>query len=60
MLLLTSLTHPLIQVSREVFKAASKKRSNGVYFGVLKTIVSGTLYSQLTSIKTDIIIDTWP
>ena len=34
------------------------KRSNGVYFGVLKTIVSRTLYSQLTSIKTDIIIDT--
>ena len=26
---------------------------------MLKTIVSGTLYSQLTSIKTDIIIDTW-
>ena len=43
-----------------VFKAASKKRSNGAYFGVLKTIVSRTLYSQLTSIKTDIIIDTWP
>ena len=41
-------------------KAASKKRSNGVYFGVSKTIVSRALYSQLTSIKTDIIIDTWP
>ena len=43
-----------------VFKAAPKKRSNGVYFGALKTIVSRALYSQLTSSKTDVIIDTWP
>ena len=27
---------------------------------MLKTILSRTLYSQLTSIKTDIIIGTWP
>ena len=33
---------------------ASNKRSNGVYFGLLKTIVSRTLYSQLTSSKTDV------
>ena len=42
------------------FQGASKKRSNGVYLGVLKIMVSRTLYSQLTSSKTDIIIDTWP
>ena len=42
------------------FQGGVKKRSKWVYFGLLKTIVFRTLYSQLTSIKTDIIIDTWP
>ena len=53
-------------VQEKVLSASLSGAANGqpqyvelTYFGVLKTIVSGTLYSQLTSIKTDIIIDTW-
>ena len=50
------------QLHREatVFNAASKKRWKWVSLRQLTTIVSGTLYSQLTSSKTVIIIDTWP
>ena len=42
------------------FQGGVQEKVKWGLFGRLTTIVSRTLYSQLTSIKTDIIIGTWP
>ena len=42
------------------FQGGVQEKVKWVYFGLLKTTVSGTLCSRLSSRMTDIIIDTWP